>query len=155
MQPYHLAQFNIARMLAPLHDPIMATFVEQLEEINTIADNTPGFIWRLVGDDAIGATSIRPYEDDRWLINLSVWESIEALSDYVYRSQHGRAMRTRRDWFEKSDQATFVLWWIQAGQIPTVEEAQIRLEHLRQHGTTPTAFTFRQPFPSPIQHSEV
>ena len=149
MQPHHLAQFNIARMLAPLDDPIMSAFVEQLEAVNAIADQSPGFVWRLIGDDPLGATSIRPYSDDRILINLSVWDSIEALSAYVYRNQHGKAMRNRQDWFEKSEQPTFVLWWIESGKIPTIAEAQARLEFLRQHGATAHAFTFRQPFSSP------
>lgn len=148
-QAYQLAQINIAMMRAALTDPIMADFVAQLHQINAVADASPGFVWRLQ-TEAGDATSVRAYEDERILVNLSIWESLEALRDYVYRSQHGVAMRDRRRWFEKSDQPTVALWWIKAGEIPTVEEARIRLEHLREHGSTPDAFSFNQPFPAPV-----
>jgi heme-degrading monooxygenase HmoA len=148
---YHLAQANIATILAPLHDPAMSGFVAQLQTINALADRTPGFVWRLQDDGQSDATSIRPYEDARILINLSVWESFEALSNYVYRSQHATVMRDRRKWFEKSDQPTLVLWWVPAGHRPTVLEATERLNHLRQHGATPDAFSFSKPFPVRVE----
>lgn len=144
MPNYQLAQVNIATMLAPLSDPIMADFVAQLQQINQIADASPGFVWRLQEDG--NATSIRAYPDERILFNLSVWKSIEALSAYVYRSQHGAAMRDRRRWFAPSDLPTMALWWIPAGTIPSVSEAKTRLDYLRQHGSTAYAFSFRQPF---------
>ncbi len=144
MPNYHLAQVNIATMLAPLSDPTMADFVAQLQQINQIADISPGFVWRLQEDDG-NATSLRAYEDERILFNLSVWESVAALSGYVYRSQHGAAMRDRRRWFAKSDLPTMALWWIPIGSLPTVPEAKARLEYLRQHGSTAYAFSFRQP----------
>lgn len=145
---HHLAQLNIAHMLAPLSDPLMADFVAQLDQMNAIADSSPGFVWRL--QDAAGdATAIRAYDDPLILVNLSVWESVEALSAYVYRSQHGAAMRDRRRWFHKSAQPTFALWWVPAGHLPTLAEAKERLTHLCQHGVTPYAFSFAKPFPSP------
>ncbi|QYO62015.1 DUF3291 domain-containing protein [Leptolyngbya sp. 7M] len=147
MIPYHLAQVNIATMRAPLSDPLMANFVAQLETVKAAADASPGFIWRLQ-TEAGNATEIRAYDGERILFNLSVWESLAALSDYVYRSQHGTAMRDRRKWFEPAPQPTVALWWIPAGHIPTVLEAKDRLEYLRQQGATPYAFSFRQPFPA-------
>jgi hypothetical protein len=147
-EQYYLAQLNIALMRAPLNDPLMADFVAQLDAINAIADNSPGFVWRLQ-DQAGNATGIHAYDDERMLVNLTVWQSIAALSAYVYRSQHGEVMRDRRRWFEKSDQLTFVLWWIPAGHLPGLEEAKERLEHLRRHGATAYAFSFKTPFPSP------
>ena len=144
---YHLAQVNIARMLAPLTNPLMVDFVAQLQKINAIADTSPGFVWRLQSEDG-DATSIRGFDDDLILVNLTVWESIKALSDYVYRSQHGAVMRDRHRWFEKSNQPTSALWWIIAGHIPTIESAKERLEHLRHHGSTPHAFSFAKPFPA-------
>lgn len=146
MANYHLAQVNIARMLAPLDDPAMADFVAQLDQINAIADTSPGFIWRLQTESG-DATAVRAYEDERILFNLSVWASLTDLSNYVYRSQHGVAMRDRRQWFEPVTQPTLALWWMPAGQLPSVLEARQRLEHLRQHGSTPYAFSFRQSFP--------
>lgn len=148
--PFHLAQLNIARMLAPLSDPLMADFVAQLHNMNVIADASPGFVWRLQDDEG-DATNIRAFDDDRILVNLSVWESVEALSDYVYRSQHGGVMRDRRRWFERSDQPTFVLWWVPAGQMPTLAQAEDRLEHLRRQGATEYAFSFAKPFSPPAQ----
>jgi heme-degrading monooxygenase HmoA len=148
MSSHHLAQVNIATMRAPLSDPIMAEFVARLDQINQAADRSPGFVWRLQ-TDAGNATEVQAYDDERILFNLSVWESLEALFAYVYRSQHGDAMRQRRDWFEPSDQATMALWWLPAGELPTVTEAKARLEHLRQFGSTSQAFLFHQPFPVP------
>ncbi|WNZ22915.1 DUF3291 domain-containing protein [Leptolyngbya sp. NK1-12] len=145
MPLHHLAQVNIATMRAPLSDPLMADFVAQLEAVNAIADASPGFVWRLQ-TDAGNATDLRAYDNERILFNLSVWESLEALFEYVYRSQHGVAMRDRRKWFEPVPQPTVALWWIPAGHIPTVLEAKERLEYLRQQGPTPYAFSFRQPF---------
>lgn len=147
-QLYRLAQINIARMRAPLSDPLMADFVSQLQTINALADNSPGFVWRLQNEDG-NATSIRAFEDELILVNLSVWESIEALSNYVYRSQHGVVMRDRRRWFNKDNQPTLALWWVEADRLPTTEEAKGRLEHLRKHGSTPYAFSFAKPFFSP------
>lgn len=149
LQQYYLAQANIATMRVPLDEPLMADFVAQLQAINALADTSPGFVWRLQSDNTGNATSIRAYEDERILFNLSVWESIEALSDYVYRSQHGTVMRNRRRWFEQSDRPNLVLWWVFVGHIPTVEEAKERLEHLQKHGSSPYAFSFGKPFPSP------
>ncbi|HEY9819657.1 MAG TPA: DUF3291 domain-containing protein [Candidatus Sericytochromatia bacterium] len=142
---YHLAQVNVSRMLAPLHDPIMAEFVAQLKSINDLADRTPGFVWRLKTEEG-NATSIRAYEDEQILFNLSVWESIEALSQFVYRSQHGQAMRDRKQWFSKSESASMALWWIPVGHIPTVDEAKERLQHLQECGESAYAFSFQKRF---------
>ena len=124
----------------------MAGFVRRLEEINALADASPGFVWRLQGD-AGNATYLRPYGDDRIIFNLSVWESIEALRVYVYRTAHAEVLRQRRDWFEKFDLMHLALWWIPAGRLPTVGQATARLEYLQRHGEGPHAFTFRQIFP--------
>ena len=140
---YHLAQVNIARMHATLDDPVMAGFVERLAEINALADRSPGFVWRLQ-TEAGDATYLRPYDDDRILFNLSVWESIEQLKEYVYKSAHSEVMRQRRQWFEKFGGMYMALWWVEAGHIPTVAEAKERLEYLQQHGETPHAFTFKR-----------
>src|SRR5215813_12554389 len=127
MTNYHLAQVNIARMLAPLEDPLMADFVALSDEINALADRSPGFVWRLQTESG-NATYIRPYEDDRILVNLSVWETVEHLKEYVYRSAHAGVMRRRRQWFEKFDGAYTALWWVEAGHIPKVVEAKERLD---------------------------
>jgi Domain of unknown function (DUF3291) len=144
--PYHIAQVNIAHMRGSLDDPIMAEFVSFLDEINVLADRSPGFVWRLQ-NEAGNATYLRPYADDRILFNLSVWQSIEQLKEYVYKSAHGDVMRRRREWFEKFDGMYMALWWVKAGHIPTVEEAKQRLDYLREHGESVQAFTFKNIFP--------
>src|SRR5262249_30229038 len=141
----HIAQVNIARMLAPLDDPIMAEFVSSLGEINALADQSPGFVWRLQTEEG-NSSSIRLYDDDRIIVNLSVWETLEDLKTYVYRSAHVQVMRRRRQWFEKFDGMYMALWWIEAGHIPTAEEAKDRLEYLNKNGESERAFTFRHPF---------
>lgn len=142
---YHLAQVNIARMLAPIDSPQMADFVALLDEINALADQSAGFVWRFQGDDG-NATYLRPYDDDRILFNMSVWESIESLRVYAYETAHGAVLRRRRSWFERLAEPTTALWWIRAGTIPTVGDATRRLSYLQTHGPTVFAFTFKQPF---------
>jgi hypothetical protein len=142
---FHLAQSNIARMRASLDDPIMAGFVELLEPLNALADRSPGFVWRMQDEDG-DATAIRVFENELILFNLSVWESVEALQDYAYRSKHVEAVRVRGDWFEPTSKPNFVLWWIPAGHIPSVEESKERFTMLWEHGPTADAFTFHTRF---------
>ncbi|BDM70149.1 hypothetical protein HEK616_36360 [Streptomyces nigrescens] len=137
----HLAQLNVATLLHPLDDPRIAPFVEMLESINTLADGTPGFVWRLVEEGAADATALRP-AGENVIVNLTVWESPEALWDFTYRSGHLEAMRRRREWFERHVEAHLVLWWVPAGHLPTVGEALERLADLRANGPSPRAFTF-------------
>ena len=139
---FHIAQVNIARMKAPLESPVMAGFVARLAEINALADGSPGFVWRLQ-TDAGDATYLRPYDDDRILFNLSVWESVDALQTYVYKTAHAELLRDRRSWFEHFAAAYVALWWVPAGHVPGVDEAKQRLAHLDEHGPSQFAFTFK------------
>ena len=143
--PWHLAQINIARMRAPLDDPTMAGFVSRLDAVNAPADASPGFIWRFQGD-AGNATYLRPYDDHRIIVNMSVWGSVEALRGYVYQADHAAVMRQRKDWFERFEGPYLALWWVPAGHRPGIDEAKARLEHLRLHGPSAWAFTFRETF---------
>ncbi len=145
---YHLAQVNIARMLVPLNDPLMAGFVAELDGINALADNSPGFLWRLQTPEG-NATNLRPYEDDLILVNLSLWASLTALSNFVYKSRHRQVLQQRQKWFQRFDGPYLALWWVPSGHIPSVEEAQERLAYLRAHGETPYAFSFKKLFPAP------
>ncbi|MFJ7271389.1 DUF3291 domain-containing protein [Streptomyces sp. NPDC099050] len=140
-QPHRLAQLNVSTLLHPLDDPRLAPFVEMLDSVNAAADGAPGFVWRLVGEGDADATALRP-AGENVIVNLTVWESQEALWDFAYRSGHLEAMRRRREWFQRHVAAHLVLWWIPAGHIPTVEEALERLSDLRTHGPSPRAFTF-------------
>ena len=146
---WHLAQVNVGRLRAAVDDPLIADFVAGLDRINALADVAPGFVWRLQ-TEAGNATAVRPIDDDELLaINMSVWESVEALAAYVYRSDHAAFMRRRREWFERMDQAYLALWWIPVGHRPTTTEAIAKLELLRAKGPTVDAFTFRKAFPPP------
>ena len=148
---WHVAQVNIALPVEPLDSPALEEFVALLEPVNALADASPGFVWRLQTEDG-DATAIRAFGDERLLVNMSVWESIEALWDYVYDGAHLRAMRRRREWFTRMAESHLVLWWVRAGEPPTVRDAEERLARLRAEGATPHAFTFKQRFgPPPVQ----
>ena len=153
MSAWHLAQMNIARMRAPLTDPLMARFVAQLDEINALADASPGFVWRVQewrDSQLEGNTApLREYAAASTIVNLSVWESVEALQHYVYHSVHAGVLRDRREWFEKMEERWSVLWWAPAGHVPTVAAGRERLERLRARGETAEAFNFKKPFPPP------
>jgi hypothetical protein len=142
----HLAQVNIARMRDALESPTMAGFAARLDEINALADRSPGFVWRLQSE-AGNATYMRPYDDERILFNLSVWESVEALRAYVYQSAHVELLRRRHEWFTRFDGAYQALWWVPMGHRPSVDEAKKRLARLERDGPTPFAFTFRTLLP--------
>jgi hypothetical protein len=145
---FHLAQINVGRLLAPIDDARIAGFVDQLAPINRLAEASPGYIWRLQSE-AGNATDILLTDDELFIINLSVWESIEALRDFAYASAHVDILRQRRSWFERHVEAHFALWWIEAGTTPSPEDALARVERLRRLGPTPEAFTFRTPFGPP------
>lgn len=151
---YHLAQVNIARMLAPLTDAQMKGFVARLDEINAIADASPGFVWRLQTDEG-NATSLRPFEDDLILVNMSVWASLPDLLAFVYKSQHRQVLQQRGNWFERFEGPYVALWWVPAGHLPSVEEAKERLLYMRIHGETPFAFSFKKSFPAPEEVGEL
>lgn len=142
---FNLAQINIARMLAPLDSPVMTEFVANLDHINALAEKSEGFFWRLK-DDTNNATSVKIYDDDFLIVNMSVWQSADALFQFVYRSQHLEVFKKRQAWFEKMPVMHMALWYIPEGHSPTVSEAITRLDHLRTHGETPFAFTFKKKF---------
>ncbi|MER7707011.1 DUF3291 domain-containing protein [Kitasatospora sp. NPDC097605] len=143
-----LAQLNVATLSHPLDDPRIAPFVELLDPVNAAADGAPGFVWRLVGDGAADATGLRPAGEDV-IVNMSVWESPEALWDFTYRSGHLDVVRRRREWFERHVEAHLVLWWVPAGHRPSLDEALERLADLRANGPSPRAFTFASAYPAP------
>ena len=147
MTPWHLAEINIARARAALTDPLMADFVAALDSVNAVAEASPGFVWRLKADGGGPSSYVRYSDDDRVIVNMSVWESIEALESYVYRvHEHATVFRGRRQWFEAMTEPQVVLWWIQAGSIPTLDEGRRRLAILKRDGPTPDAFTFKRRF---------
>jgi hypothetical protein len=144
-EPFQLAQVNIARGVGPTDSPEMAEFMTALDPINALAEASPGFVWRLQDEDG-NATAIRPYEDDTIMINLSVWESIDDLFAFVYKTRHVDYFRRRREWFERFPSTHLALWWVPAGTIPTPIEAKERIDHLEANGPTPYAFTLKKRF---------
>ena len=146
MANYHIAQVNIGRIRFPTDDARMSGFMTRLDEINALADASPGFVWRLQTSEG-NATYFRPYpDDDRILLNMSVWENIDALRHYVYRTAHAEVMRHREEWFEKFSGVYMALWWVPVGHVPGIDEAKKRIAHLDAHGPTQCAFTFKNVF---------
>jgi len=135
-------------MLGLIEDPVMAGFVERLEPLNALADASPGFVWRYQTDEG-DATEVRVFNDELILFNMSVWESVEALENFVYRSNHVEALQKKAEWFERASRATLALWWIEIGHVPSVEEAKDRFDVLWRDGPSAEAFTFRDRFPAP------
>jgi heme-degrading monooxygenase HmoA len=145
---YHLAQINIARAVADLDSPLMAGFVSRLEEINALAEQAKGFVWRLQADSG-DATSIRAFDDPRTYINMSVWETPEDLKNFVYRSAHVELIRDREAWFSRLSEQHQAAWWVIAGHRPSATEGRDRLLKLREQGPSGNAFTLARPFPQP------
>lgn len=145
---WQLAQINIARLVAPEGDPAVAGFFEALDRINALADESPGFVWRLQDEEG-NATAIKPTPDDRLIVNMSVWEDAESLFEFVYRSAHTPVMAQRRSWFDRFDGAYQALWWVEAGTEPSIEDGLARLWRLDRFGPSSHAFTFKARFPAP------
>jgi hypothetical protein len=152
---HHLAQLNVGLARGASDSPVMADFMAGIDPVNSLADAEPGFVWRLQDGDGPGATALRPRGPDL-MVNMSVWESLEALRDFVYRNgPHLDFMRRRRDWFHRMTQDHLVLWWVPAGHIPDLDEGLARLDLLRREGPSPQAFTFRDPFDAPAQAAAI
>ena len=145
---WHIAQMNVGRTVAPLDSPAIADFMAALDSINALAEASPGFVWRLQSDSG-NATDIKTTDDPLFIVNMSVWASVEALFDFVYKSAHTPVMGRRREWFERPAEAYQVLWWVPAGHRPTAAEGLARLDRLRLHGPSAHAFSFKQRFPAP------
>lgn len=145
---YHVAQLNIGRAVAALDTPQLADFMAWLEAINALAEASPGFVWRLQGDNG-NNTELKVSDDPLFIVNMSVWASIEDLHSFTYRSAHKTVFARRYDWFERADGPNVVMWWVPAGTVPAVEDALARLGRLAERGPTPEAFTFKDRFPPP------
>ncbi|MEZ8285396.1 hypothetical protein BCU17_10705 [Vibrio splendidus] len=140
-----LAQLNIALAKYPLDAPEIKEFVDNLELVNGIAESSEGFVWRLK-DESGDATNIQAFDDPNMIVNMSVWDSVDSLKNFMFRTHHRDFMRRKGDWFHRLPEDTYVLWWIEKDHTPTLEEAIERLEHLREIGDSPYAFTFKTNF---------
>lgn len=148
---YHLAQANVAYALAPHDDPQLAAYMVRLDEMNLLAESSAGFVWRYLTDSR--DPKQREFDDPLVLFNMSVWESIDALHAYTYRTVHSEVYAARKRWFADVKAVVgghaLAMWWIPAGQIPTVADAKERMEAITAHGPSERAFTFKKRFPPP------
>lgn len=144
MSTFHLAQVNIAKRLAPMEDPIMQDFINNVERINAIADKSDGFKWRMQDEDKDLAEDI--FKDDSLLINISVWENLDALFKYTYDSGHIEVFKRKKEWFSKMKMMHMAFWYVPQGYKPTFEDAKDRLDYLNIYGDTPYAFSFKSKF---------
>jgi Domain of unknown function (DUF3291) len=154
-----LAELNIALLRAPMDDPMIAEFANALDEINALAEASPGFVWRLTGDGN-DATSLRPFPDPEMIVNLSVWTDRVSLHNYVYKTAHTPFLRKRAEWFHRIEVPSVVMWWVEDGTEPTVEEAKVRHDYFHTNGATLYAFGWRDEFDpvilaSPARHSDL
>lgn len=149
MSEYQLAQINIARMKGVnIDDPIMQEFVDNLDKVNELAEVSEGFVWRLK-DESNNATGINPYSDEQILVNVSVWESIETLEKFTYKTFHTDFLKRRKEWFEAFGKAYYALWWIKKGEFPSIEEAVEKLDYLQKNGASKAVFDFKKRYSPP------
>lgn len=134
-----LAELNVGYALYPLDDPRMAGFMENLDKLNAIAERSKGYVWRLKSDSG-NATDLDVPGDDQMIANMSVWDDVASLGDYVFNTVHARFYEKRPEWFETMGKMHFVMWWIEDDHIPTLGEAMARLAHLQEHGNSDHAF---------------
>jgi hypothetical protein len=150
MAEYQLAEINIARMKGVnINDLIMKEFVENLNKVNEIAENSDGFVWRLK-DEENNATNLNPYNDEQIIVNYSIWESIETLEFYMYKTFHSEFLKRRKEWFQTFGQVSTAMWWVKKGEIPDLTEAMEKLDYLQKNGPSEIVFNFRQKYPKPF-----
>ena len=140
----HLAQLNIGRLVADTDDPAVAPFMDNLDRVNGAGKRMPGFVWMMEGAEGQGNTEVKLDGDPRLISNLTVWETPEALRNFVFETIHVKFMARRTEWFERMDQAHFVMWWVPAGHLPSMDEALARLDQLRREGPGADVFGWAQ-----------
>lgn len=140
---FELAQVNVARLRAPLDSPTLGAFVCVVDPIGRLAQDSPGFVWRLVTGEGHGVVT-RPEQDGSLVVNLSVWRSYEDLHAFVYRSAHGGLVRRRAEWFLPTPQPSTALWWVPAGHRPDADDALRHLAVLRRYGPSARCFGLRR-----------
>lgn len=149
MGEYQIAEINVARMKGvEINDPIMKEFVDNLDRVNALAESSEGFVWRLK-DDSNNASSFNPYNDEQVIINVSVWQSIETLENFMYKTFHTEFLKRRKEWFHTFGKAYTAMWWISKGQFPTVQEAVEKLGYLQKNGASEIVFDFRKKYLQP------
>lgn len=144
MQPHgtHLAELNVGRLIAETNDPRVAEFMNALDQINGLGKRMPGFVWMMEGsgEPNTGNTETKIDGDPRFVANLTVWENVETLENFVFNTLHRRFYERRREWFEVLGEMHFVMWWVPVSRKPSLAEALARLDHLKTHGDSDHAF---------------
>lgn len=148
MKMYQLAQVNVATAKDSMDSEVMKVFNDNLDPINAIAESSAGFVWRLK-DEGGNATDITFSDNPNEIVNMSVWESVESLKNFMFKTHHIDFLKRKKEWFETPTEATYVLWWIPTGHIPTIEEAKQKLNLIRKYADTAEAFSFKKVFDSP------
>ena len=67
---FHIAQLNVGRADAPLEDAVVADFMNWLDEINALAERSPGFVWRLQGPNG-NSTSLKVGDDPLFIVEVA------------------------------------------------------------------------------------
>lgn len=148
---FHVAQLNIGALRETLDHPEMAEFTEALGPVNELAEAAPGFVWRLTDEDGQSSSyvTLDAVEDPKIAFNYSVWEDVESLKDFMYKTDHVRYLRRRASWFESVDEAITVCWWTPIGHIPGLADAYQRLLDLREAGPSERGWPLTSPWPKP------
>jgi hypothetical protein len=140
MMGMHLAELNVGRLVAPVDDPRVAEFMAALARVNALAERMPGYVWRMTGDSGFSATDLAPSDDPRMIPNISVWQGVAPLEDFVFNTVHRAFYERRAEWFEVLGKQHFVMWWVPAGHQPTLVEALDKLARREAHGDSDAAF---------------
>ena len=149
MTEYQIAEINVARMQGiNINDPIMKEFVDNLDKVNALAESSQGFVWRLK-DESNNATNLNPYNDEQVIINISVWQSIETLENFIYKTFHTEFLKRRKEWFQSYGKAYTAMWWIPKGQFPAIPEAIEKLAWYQKNGPSELVFDFRNKYLAP------
>ena len=150
MADYQLAEINIARIKGvTINDPIMKEFVDNLDNVNEIAEKSEGFVWRLKEEDN-NATNLNPYNDEQIIVNYSIWDNIETLEHYMYKTFHSEFLKRRKEWFQAFGQVSTAMWWVKKGEIPDLTEAIEKLDYLQKNGPSEIVFNFRKKYSKPL-----
>jgi hypothetical protein len=144
MQPTgtHIAEFNIGRLIAPTDDPRVADFMGALDMVNNLGKRMPGFVWMMEGsgEPGTGNTENSIGGDPQLVANLTVWEDVQGLEHFVFNTVHKQFYDRRADWFQILSGQHFVMWYVEQGHKPTLDEANKRLAYKDKHGDSDYAF---------------
>ncbi|MEM9032656.1 MAG: DUF3291 domain-containing protein [Pseudomonadota bacterium] len=151
----HLAELNVGRLVADTDDPRVSEFMNALDRVNTLGRRMPGFVWMMEGsgEPGTGNTETAIGGDPRFIANLTVWESVETLEQFVWNTVHRQFYERRAEWFEVLGEMHFVMWWVEAGHHPSLDEALAKLAQLKSNGDSDEAFGWDWLGPARLAHT--